>query len=83
MFADDRPVRPRGQMHQAGLPMAILVTAQHPRLAPRCPCSYRYRRIVTPRPPYRGYARAAPEGIPLPLRSGMTAQNKRPARGRL
>ena len=29
MFADDRPVRPRGQMHQAGLPMAILVTAQH------------------------------------------------------
>jgi hypothetical protein len=29
VLADNRPVRPGGQMHQAGLPVAVLVTAQH------------------------------------------------------
>jgi hypothetical protein len=29
MLADDRPVRPGGQMHQGGLPVTVLVTAQH------------------------------------------------------
>lgn len=29
VLADDRPVRPGGQMHQGGLPVTVLVTAQH------------------------------------------------------
>jgi hypothetical protein len=29
MLADDRPVRPGGQMHQAGLPVTVLITTQH------------------------------------------------------
>jgi hypothetical protein len=29
MLADDRPVRPGGQMHQAGLPVTVLVTTQY------------------------------------------------------
>jgi hypothetical protein len=35
MLADDRHVRPGGQMHQGGLSVVVLVTAQHPRPAPR------------------------------------------------